>query len=303
MSIGDTHTSQLSLFGRLADELTRQVIGPSNFSASLDSDGRPSLKKSDGFFAFVGLAPSPSEYRVRIDAPTFQQRIVAKVRPSEAPVELSFPGEDELYLTIVDVSAPQSRVTFDPIAFVPPIEPGAAVIGQGGFAATLVEGLEGAKVSFATLSSVAGLAPNQVLRIVRSRNLLVRPGSTYPFPAATTVVVVKLAAGDQGGPPVIDGRIEIRKINGNAPSTVNVGELTLSVFDLGGGPRGVLLLDEQHRSALSSKRGDVVFHFAGRLAITSIDVSIAAPGFQAKTQLIDLVAKSRTTAIVVLSKV
>ena len=303
MSLSDSHTSQLSLFGRLADEVTRQVILPSNFSASLEPDGRPSLQKSDGFFAFVGLAPSPSECRIRIDASTFQRRTVTKVRPSEAPVELSFPGEDELYLTIADVLAPQSRVTFDPIAFVPPIKPGAAAIGQGGFSATLVEGLEGAKVSFARLSSIAGLAPNQVLRIVRSPNLLVRPGPTYAFPVATTIVVIKIVEGDQDGPPVVDGRIEIRKINGIAPSTIAVGELTLNLFDLGGGVRSALLLDDQHRSALSSKRGEAVFYFSGSRAITSIEVSIAAPGLQAKTQVIDLVAKSRTTANIALSKI
>lgn len=302
MSVSESHISQLSLFGRLADDLTRQVILPPDLNASLEADGRPSLKKSDGYFVFVGLPPSASEYRIQIGAPAFQLRTVAKTRPSATAVEVSFPGEDEAYLIVGDVSVAQSRVTFDPIAFVPPIRAGAAVIGQSGFTATLSESIEGSKISFATLSSVAGLAPNQVLRIVRSPSLLVRPGPYYAFPADMTVVVLKLVDGDPDGPAIVAARIFISKINGAAPNAVDVGGLKLNTFDLGGGARSALVLDDDDMATTTNERGDAVFYFPGRRPLTGIEVGIAVPRFQPVTQTLGLVAKTRNTTKIILSR-
>jgi|SRR5882672_2421011 len=295
MRATETRTSQLSFFGRLADDLTRKVILPPDMIAVLEKDGTPSLKKSDGYFAFADLAPSSAEYRIQVGGTAFQNRTVAKALPSVASIEVTFAGEDELYLTIVDVTAAQSRVTFDPIDAVPPVEAGAVVLGQSGFSATLVETLEGPNLTFAVLSSVAGLAANQLVRIIRSKNLLVRPGPYYSFPAGVTVVALKVVAGDQDGAPIPGARIDISKINGSAGSVVDVAGLNLNVFDLGGGPRSALLLDDDDKTATTNERGDAVFYIAGAKSITSVVLTVSKSQFQSKTQVVNMIAETRNT--------
>jgi hypothetical protein len=303
MTARESHTSQLSFFGRIADDLTRKVILPPDLNAVLEASGKPSLNKRDGYFVFADLPPSATEYRIQIDANAFQRRTIAKVLPAAAAVEITLPGEDELYLSISDIAISQAQVAFEPITFLPPIEAGAAIFGQSGFRATLTEPLDGSKVSFAKLSSVAGLAANQLLRIVRSRNLLVRPGPYYEFPADVTVVAFNVTDSDQGGSAIVGARIDISKINNTAPSSVSVGDLNLDVFDLGGAVRSMLLFDEDDRTTVTNERGDAVFYFPGGKPIASIEVQVTEPGFQPTSQTLNVTVKARNAQKIVLSKV
>jgi hypothetical protein len=300
MMSSEIRTRRLSLFGRLADDLTRQVILPPDMHAILESDGRPALAKSDGYFAFGDLQPSTAEYRIQIGARACQQRTVARALPVGAPVEVKFAGEDELYLTITTVAAAQKRVTFEQIAFVAPITDGAAVFGQSGFTATLAEPLEGQKVTFATLSTVAGLAPNQLLRIVRSSNLLVRPGPYYAFQDDATVIALKIVGNDQGESAIADARVEISKINGNAPAASDVGGLALNAFTLGA--NSSLVLDDDDRTTMTNERGDAVIYFPGSKPVTGIEVKVSKPRFQPSVQTLNVTAAARNSQKIVLAK-
>lgn len=293
MTSAETHTSRLSLFGRTADDLTRHVLLPPEMAVSLDNERKAALIKSDGHFAFIDLEPSATDYRIRIAAPSYRDRVIAKALPSAVPVQVTLAGEDELYVSIGSVSAAQNRITFEQTAVVPPIESGAAVFGEGGFTATLAEPLEGQKTTFAALSTVAGLAAGQLLRIVRSSNLLLRPAFHYPFLADTTVLAVKVVENDPME-LVLDGAVvEIIRLNGNAPTTVNVGGLNLGLFSLGGNPPGSVILDDDDKRSATDDRGGALLYFAGSKQITSIELAVSKTNYQASTSSINVTAKAR----------
>jgi hypothetical protein len=240
--VSESHASRLSFYGRLADDLTRQMVRVQDVTVSLEGDRRRPFLKQDGYFVFADLEPSVTDYHFRIAVRSYQDRTIAKALPANTAVELIFSGEDELYLLITQVQGAQNRITFEEIPFVPTIEAGAMVIGEGGFTATLAEPLEGQKLSFAVLSTVAGLAGGQLLRILRSASLIVRPGPYYPFPAETTVVAVKVVESDPAETPIGDAAVEVIQVNATAPTAVNVGGLNLSRINLGGNPPAFLIL-------------------------------------------------------------
>lgn len=61
----ETHSTRVSLYGRLANDLTRRPLGMEGISVSLEGDRRRSLLKPDGYFVFTDLEPSTTAYRVR----------------------------------------------------------------------------------------------------------------------------------------------------------------------------------------------------------------------------------------------
>jgi hypothetical protein len=293
MMLVEKQTSRLSFFGRMADDLTRQVLLPGDTAVFLENERRKALIKVDGHFAFADLEPSPTNYRIHIGARSYQDRVISQELPTGAPVQVMSPGEDELYLLITGVATPQKRVTFEQITFAP-IEAGAAIIGEGGFTATLAEALEGQKVTFVVLSTVAGLAAGQMLRIVRSPNLLLRPGPHYPFPADVTVLAVKVVANASLQTALGDTAIEITRINGTAPTLTDVGGLQLSLFDLGGNPPGSAILDDNDKNTATNDRGDAVFYFPGSKPITTIDVTVSKTKYQTTSSSINVTANART---------
>ena len=294
MMLVETQTSRLSFFGRIADDLTRQVLLPTDTAVSLEEGRREALIKADGHFAFADLEPSAANYRIHIGARSYQDRVILQALPTSAPVQVMLPGEDELYVLITSVAAPQKRVTFEQITFVAPIEAGAVVIGEGGFTTTLAEALEGQKVTFAVLSTVAGLAAGQMLRIVRSPDLLLRPGPYYPFPIDATVFAVKVVASDPLQTALSNAGIAITGINGTAPTVTDVGGLQLSRFNLGGNPPGSVILDDNDRNTVTNDRGDAVFYFPGSKPITTIDVTVSKLGYQTAARSINVTANARS---------
>ena len=298
----ETSTSQLTLFGRLADDLTRRVIRPPDVAVSLEDESRRAITKDDGYFAFADLPPSAADYRIRIDAHSYQLRTIVQAPSATPPAELTLAGEDELYLSITGVVPDQNNVTFEQIAYVPPIEKGAAVIGQNGFVATLKEPLEGPGVYLAVLSTVVALAGGQLLQIVRSRNLLVRPAPSYGFAADTTVLIVKAIEHDPPNATVGGAVVEISKINGNAPTVVDVGGLELFAFSVGGDPPVVVVLDGDDKKTLANDRGEAVFYFPGSKPVTSVTVLVSKPGHEDLTRTIDVSPKSRNFQIVELAR-
>jgi hypothetical protein len=298
----ETHTGRLSIFGRLADDLTRQPLQSSDMAVSLENDLRPALIKADGHFAFADLEPSATDYRIHIGARFYQDRMISRALPTATAVQLTLTGEDELYLLLGSVLPQQNRVTFDEIPFVPPIEAGVAVIGEGGFTAILADSLEGQKITFAALSTVAGIAAGQLLRIVRSPNLVVRPGPYYPFPADITVLAVKIVANDPAEPPLGDAGIEISKLNATAATVRNVGGLNLNLFNLGGVPPGSIVLDADDLNTATNDRGDAVFYFKGSKSITSIEATVTKPQYQTMTSTINIVNGTRNFQKITVTK-
>jgi hypothetical protein len=301
MAVAERHVTRLTFFGRLADDLTRRPVTPADVSVQLTEGAVDALQKPDGHFAFADLAPSATDYHIRLAGAAYETRVLASPLAATAPQQVAFAGDDELYLVIVSVSAPQKRATFATIPLVPPIDAGAAVIGQGGFTATLAEPMAGQGIQSAVFDSVAGLAPGQLLRIVRGPNLLLRAGPYYPFAGGVTVVAFRVVENTADEAPVAGALVSVTELNGAAPAAVAVGALTLRSFALGG--TATLVLDDLHRRATSNERGDAVLYFGGDAALTSVRVDVVRPQFQTGDVTVAVTAKSRTFTKVLLTKV
>lgn len=299
----ETHTSLLAFFGRLADQLTRRVLRPQETSVSLQEESPPPLGKDDGHFAFYDLEPSAAAYHVQIGGPSYLTRTLAVTLPTTTPVQVAFPGEDELYVALSGPPNAQNQVTFEPVDFVPAIEAGASVIGPGAFTTTLAEPLGGRNVGLAELTSAAGLVAGQVLRIVRSSTLLVRPGPYYPFPGDVTVVAVHVVENDPAEPSIGGATLTIGQIDGAGPTVVTIGGLPLNRFALGGSATAFVVLDDDDRVTTTNDRGDAVFFFAGSTSLASVTITVAKAQYVSATATINVTTKARNFQKVSLTRI
>ena len=88
--MSETTMVRASLYGRLVDELTREVVSSRTFEAFLSASGQRALQKDDGYFVFTDLEPSPSDYGVSLSARSYQTRTLTATVSSTSAVELSY---------------------------------------------------------------------------------------------------------------------------------------------------------------------------------------------------------------------
>lgn len=303
----DTFTGTLSFFGRLSDELTREVIPPRDYRMRVPGASVPALAeaqyKSDGFFCFQDLKVSATSYQLEMTSTLYQPRSFLKSLPSPAPVEVSYGGEDEVYVLIKTVNGGAKTVGFDQIPFVPPVPKGAAVIGEGGFATTMKEPLEGVDVATASLDSAAGLLPGQFLRMVRSQSLLAKPGPYYPFPLGTTRVHVKVVQDAPGEEPLGSAQLLIQSVETVAPVGTVVDGVELKTVTLPGPGPTLILGTSRDLETRTDARGQAVLFFPGNWPLTTCAVAVSAAGHVSKTVNLALIANQRTLATVKLTPV
>ena len=298
----EQQTSRLSFFGRLTDELTRRVLGPSEILVSVEEAPRRKPQyKDDGHFAIADLPPSATDYHLRISGPGYQTRTVAKALPTTTAVQVTFEGEDELYLNLVAAPTPQHRVTFEAMPFIPTIATGAVVIGQAGFTATLAEPLEGRNVTTAVLSGSAGLASGQLLRVRRGANLRLRRAPFVTFPADVTVVVLHVVENVPAEPPIEGALVTLTQVNGSPALTVTAGGLTLRRFSLAGTSR--LIVDDGMRLAVTDGRGDAVIVLPGEKVVANVTVTVAKSQFITATTTVPVTVKTRNFQTVPLTHI
>jgi hypothetical protein len=295
-------TKRVSLYGRLTDDLTRDVVSGRAFDAVLSATGQRALRKDDGYFVFTDLAPSATDYEILVSARSYQRRTLAINLPTALAVEVAYPGEDELCVIVTGVDAESRRVSFEKLPFVPTIRAGSGVFGPGDFTATLDAPLEGSEVEFAILSSVVGLGDGALLRFVRSTNLILQPGPYYPFEANTTLVVLKAVGSTAGDPPVGDATITIDQVNAVALTTTLVGGLNLHTVTLAGSPT-LLLGPDRAIQTVTNERGDALFYFPVDTPITELRMQITRSGYVSASETIPVTAGKRTTRTVPLDRV
>lgn len=296
MIVLETRTSEVAIVGRIADELTRQDVGPRRAGASLRNHRRQSVGKEDGYFVFANLAASPPSYDVELAGPRFQTRRLSVTVPGVTPA-IDLPGEDELQVIITGIVA--DRVSFATMPFVARIEDGAAVLGPGAFVSILVEPLEGVDVDGAELMSATGLVVGQALRIVRSTRLVLRPGPYYPFPESTTVVAIKALESMAGTPPIADAQLEITAVDGAAVSSVVVAGVTLYRAAVPDPPNPAIPFMIGTQAALrtfTSERGDAVFYYASNAPLTALTLSVSKPGYVTQMMVAPVQQGERTFA-------
>ncbi len=292
---------RLAFFGRAADGFTRQDLSPRRFRATLRNPPRRAAQKEDGHFVFANLTPSPPDYRIDLAGPEFQPRELLVPWPGPGPVEIRPPGEDEIHVVITGVNA--SRVTFASIEFLPPIALGAPVLGEGGFTTTLAAALEGNDVQEAELTSAAGLAAPQILRIVRSNRLVFRPGPYYPFPPGTTQAALRVVENTAGAPPIEDAQVRITAVNAAPVTPVNVGGVTLFQASLPtppppGATTPFLIGTDASRTLRTNARGDAVFYYSPATPVASLTLDVSRPGYVSQTPTIPVQTAERSFQLV-----
>lgn len=287
----DRLDSRLSFFGRVTDDFRREPAWQGEYRVTLlQAPPAEALYKQDGHFTFSDLAPSPT-YAFRFLDGLYQGREFSKALPTTAPVELAYDGEDEIYVFAKTVNAATKRITFDAIPFLPLIRAGAQVIGEGGFSTTLAENLAGVDATIATLTSVVGLAPTTLVRIVRSRCLRAKGGPYYPFPGGTTVLLLKVVEDSPEEPPLAGANAHLLQVNGIAPSSTTVGGVVLHHVALGGAPPQTPVLGTSaDRDATTEARGNAVFYFPGHWALTSLQLTVSRAGYVSKTVVFPVTA-------------
>jgi hypothetical protein len=288
--------SRLAFFGRLTDDFRREPAWLGEYRILLDAPPREALYKHDGHFTFLDLPASPTAYEFELLDGLYQGRRFTKGLPTVAPVEITYDGEDEIYVSVNTVNAVTKQITFAPIAFLPPIRSGAAVLGQGGFSTTLAEALAGVDATTAVLTTVAGLAPGNLLRIVRSHCLRAKAGPYYPFPGGLTLLRLRVVEDSAEEPPLAGVKAQLTEINGVVPSSTGVAGATLRHATLGA--QVFVFGTGADLEASTEARGNAVFYFPGTWPIASLTLAISRTGYVTQTVVLALVTGATTSATV-----
>jgi len=300
MTAVETRLSRVSIVGRVADELTREDLGPPRVDAALRNSPRRAVRKQDGYFVFADLAASPPEYEIDLTGRQLQARRLTVSVPAGTALTIDPAGEDDLQVIITGIAG--DRVSFAAIPFVPSIGDGALVHGEGGFSSVLAEPVEGMDVDGAELLSAAGLLVGQALRIVRSTRLLLRPGPYYPFPESTTVVVLRVVENMLGSAPIPDARLQVTAVNGAPVASVPVGGVSLFRAELptGGTPPTIpfMIGTQAARTTVTNARGDAVYYYAPAAPVTSLTVSVSKAGYVTQSRTVTVQPGARTSDLV-----
>jgi hypothetical protein len=277
----------------LADDLTREVIPYKAFQVSINGIKKQPLYKEDGYFVFSDIEESDDEYEFHLTSKHYQTRIIKKNLITNSPVELTYDGEDELYVFIKGVQdSTEKKVTFNKIAFLKTIPEGSLVIGQGGFSSKLTETIEGEDVEFAILENVSGLSAGKILRFIRSNNMVMRASSYSPFEKETTLLSLKFIEDDPAETPITTVKVEIKKVNDLPIVSVPIGTLEIKTVTLAG--QELVLGTVNDITTYSNPRGDCIFYYSPETPITKLTLKITKDGFTPTTEEIDLTAKERT---------
>jgi hypothetical protein len=300
----ESQISSVSFFGRLADELTRQTLDLHRFTAELKDGHAEALYKHDGYFVFADLGAPGETFDVLLRARSYRDRTLGGATTAATMVELSGPGEDEIFLVATDVDPIEAQIRFRQIPFLPVILEGAAVIGEGGVSTTLAESLEGRNVEMATLGDVTGISVGMTLRIVRSPRLIMTPNTYYAYPANTTLAVLTVVEDDPDETPVSGASLQIDEANDVALTLVDCGGLDVNVVDLPGPPVERIALGPARRvQTQTDARGMAALFFTAEQPMTKLDITVTKTGYVATPVTMNLTTAGRTSASVVLPRV
>lgn len=301
MRHSETLVSKLSFYGRLVDDLTREVIPYKAFQVSINGIKKQPLYKEDGYFVFSDIEESDDEYEFHLTSKHYQTRIIKKNLITDSPVELTYDGEDELYVFIKGVQdSTEKKVTFNKIAFLKTIPEGSLVIGQGGFSSKLTETIEGEDVEFAILESVSGLSAGKILRFIRSNNMVMRASSYYPFEKETTLLSLKFIEDDPAETPITTVKVEIKKVNDLPIVSVPIGTLEIKTVTLAG--QELVLGTVNDITTYSNPRGDCIFYYSPDTVISKLDLKVTKNGYAQVSELVNITAGKRTSKTIELTR-
>lgn len=283
----DELIQRLSFFGRPADEISREVIPFKHFKVSIKDVKKEPHYKQDGYFAFSDIKESVSDCEFHYTANHYQSRKIKKDLPPAFLGELKYDGEDELYIVIaneedVEINGEtKKKVFFDSIPFVKTIPRGARVYGENGLSTTLAQPLEGERVGFAIIEEYSpNVGQDKILRIVRSNNIIMRPGPYYPFEGNTTLLALKFSDDSMplGELPVADVKCEIKEVNQEPVETTQVVSLDIKTVTIDG--KKLILGTEKDITTYSNARGNVVFYYPADTDIDELGIKVSTEGYE-----------------------
>ena len=287
-------SQKASLIAQVIEDFSYEPLDYQRFSAELANVKKIPHYKDGGYFAFTDLLPG--DYQLLIFGERFQTRRLAVTIPF-APVVFNQAGDNELMVVVKTVNA--NRITFDPTTICRPIKAGADVVAAG-LTTKLTSTLDAGKIQGARFDSVAGLAPDSIVRIIRARSIRLRFDPYYPMPAELTRIVGTVSLKNQPQFPLENALVRITAVNGVATTVDNVAGAQIVSVMLSGSK--TVLGTESDTQTTTNARGDYNLYFS-RDNFTNITLEVSLTGFTTVTRNIAITARARNRANFELEKI
>lgn len=284
-----------SLMGQVIEDLSYDGVDPQRLRVELVGVERSAWYKDGGFFCFNEVPAG--RYRVRVSGERLQPQEFDVTLPYANPL-LGRAGDDELIVVVKTVSAPDGRVTFDPVINRRAVRAGAAARAAG-FASKLAAALEPGKVSGAKLESVENLAPGAVLRLVRGHAIRLKFDPYFQPPPGWTHVVGRVEHKTIAGLALPGAQVRIRKVNGADVKTAGVAGVSVATVEIAG--KQVVLGTDRDVKAVANSRGDYNLYF-NRSDITAVTLSASLLNYKTKNQNVSVVVGGRNRADIFLER-
>jgi len=187
------------------------------------------------------------------------------------------PGDNELAVVVRNVNPVTRRVLFDPVALAQPIYAGAPAKSTS-LSTILTEQLDAGKVTGAKLASVAGLAPESILRLVRASSIRLRFDPYHQFPTAITRVVGRISLAEDPSVALAAARIRLLQVNGVAISLDTIADADIANVQIAG--RRMILGSGTDVITESNASGDYILYFPTDGFFQSLAVEASLAGYQ-----------------------
>jgi hypothetical protein len=302
----DAIIQRASLIGQVIEDLTYETLSPQRYGAELMGAGKSPQYKNGGYFVFSDLASG--DYTLLISGERFQaQKYSVTIPivitafgspPSLDPYPIFDPqGENELAVIVKTVNGGGSRITFDEVVLKKEIRSGSAVVASA-FFANLSETLDVGKVSQARLTSVAGLGPGAIVRIIRDRSIRLKFDPYHRFESKLTSIAGNVVPQNFPEVPLEGARVRLTNVNG---INVAVNDIAgAKIATIGAGATGVVLGAEKDVITFTNQRGDYSFYFEGGKLTGNATLEVSLAGYQTQTGTIAITELARNRADFVL---
>ena len=296
----ETRSRHVSFALRILDDVTGLPL--TRAASRIPAAEQVAIAKPEGFYVFTDLQTGIHD--VEISSSRHQDYEFTTLTPVAAGATariVRVPGENERILPIQAVLPASSSVQIAASDFHPGFPVGATVIRQGG-QTTLTARLTGENVDKVELASLAGLAPNQFIRVLGEPSIRLRPGPYYDLsfenpPSRRLIGTVRSAVTSR---PIVAASVTIRHANGLLINSRTLGPTpaTSAHFaSIGGGLNRRVVGQQADVVSITDERGRFAFRFAPRreLLVDDVRLRVTATDFNPLvTPVIDLTVADET---------
>jgi hypothetical protein len=280
----DTRTTSLSFAVQAVSDITYEPVPAPAYQAVLEDSVRQADYRNQGIFLFTNV--SPGFYNLLLSGNDFQnQSYPVSVPLPPHPVEsppfppflkvLDVAGENELIVVVTSVNPASRRITFTPEIIPKDIHSNAPVHSIG-FRAQLAVTLDPGLVSEARLTSVDGLGPGSIVRIVRGESVRLRFNPYFILPDGFTRIAGKIVRSDaETSLPAV--QVRLTQINGFPVVLSDVETALVAVVDVPGAP--VVFGTQRDIVTTTNDSGDFNFYSSRPVFAGSVRLQASCSGF------------------------